>query len=65
MSLCRATNAKADKWREYVRKETPTLRDDFAKAALTGLLASSTSMGYDACVAAAYRIADMMLEARK
>lgn len=43
--------------------ERPTLRDQFAMAALTGLLASNTAARF--FVYEAYRIADDMLEARK
>ena len=44
-----------------------TLRDDFAKAALTGLFADTDNSGrqYSAMAADAYSIADLMLEARK
>ncbi len=44
-----------------------SLRDDFAKAALTGLFADTYNSGrqYSAMVNDAYSIADLMLEARK
>lgn len=44
-----------------------SLRDDFAKAALTGLFADTDNSGrqYSAMVDDAYSIADIMLEARK
>ncbi len=44
-----------------------SLRDDFAKAALTGLFADTDNSGrqYSAMVNDAYSIADLMLEARK
>lgn len=44
-----------------------TLRDDFAKAALTGLFADTDNSGrqYSAMANDAYSIADLMLEARK
>ena len=44
-----------------------SLRDDFAKAALTGLFADTDNSGrqYTAMVDDAYSIADLMLEARK
>jgi len=45
--------------------ETLTLRDQFAMAALTGLLASCKTDCIDTYVRDAYRMADAMLEARK
>jgi hypothetical protein len=48
--------------------EVPTLRDQFAMAALTSLLSSPSSIGEGTPALAAklaYRFADAMLEARK
>jgi len=45
--------------------EQPTLRDQFAMAALTGLLASCKTDCVDVYVKDAYQMADAMLEARK
>jgi hypothetical protein len=45
--------------------ETLTLRDQFAMAALTGLLASCKTDCVDVYVRDAYRMADSMLEARR
>lgn len=42
-----------------------TLRDQFAMAALTGLLSDPTSSGHDGCAKAAYLYADAMMKARK
>jgi hypothetical protein len=41
-----------------------TLRDQFAMAALTGLLSDPTSSGPEGCAKAAYLYADAMLEVR-
>jgi hypothetical protein len=41
-----------------------TLRDQFAMAAMTGLLADPTSSGPEGCATAAYKYADAMLESR-
>lgn len=59
----------------YQAIETPTLRDQFALAALTGLLGKMTSSRYHDILGGiqgglneakvAYRLADAMLEARK
>lgn len=48
---------------EYEKQERPTLRDKFAMAALTGLLAGGATgmVDYAGC---AYRHADAMLAAR-
>ena len=48
--------------REQLVRERRNLRDDFAMAALTGLLASG---GWQGQSAKAYQYADGMLEARK
>lgn len=48
-----------------VREPRATLRDQFAMAALTGLLSDPTSSGPKGCATAAYLYADAMLEARK
>jgi hypothetical protein len=45
--------------------ETLTLRDQFAMAALTGLLASCKSARANLYADDAYKMADAMLEARK
>ena len=45
--------------------EWPTLRDQFAMAALTGLLASCKTDCVDVYVRDAYRMADAMLEVRR
>jgi hypothetical protein len=45
--------------------EQPTLRDQFAIAALTGLLASCKTHRVDTYVRDAYQMADAMIEARK
>jgi|GEM_PF-3149693 hypothetical protein len=42
-----------------------TLRDQFAMAALAGLLSDPTSSGPKGCAKAAYEYADAILEARK
>lgn len=42
-----------------------TLRDQFAMAALTGLLSDPTSSGPKGCAEAAYSYADAMMERRK
>lgn len=47
-------------------QENPTLRDQFAMAALTGLLANPNDRApYDDVVAYAYNIADKMLVVRQ
>ena len=43
----------------------PSLRDQFAMAAMTGLLSDPTSSGPKGCATAAYLYADAMMEARK
>ena len=48
-----------------VREPRATLRDQFAMAALTGLLSDPTSSGPEGCATAAYLYADAMMEARK
>ena len=48
-----------------VREPRATLRDQFAMAALTGLLSDPTSSGPKGCATAAYLYADAMMEARK
>lgn len=48
-----------------VREQRLTLRDEFAMAALTGLLSDPTSSGPEGCATAAYLYADAMMEARK
>jgi hypothetical protein len=48
-----------------VREPRLTLRDQFAMAALTGLLSDPTSSGPEGCATAAYLYADAMMEARK
>ena len=45
--------------------DQPTLRDQFAMAALTGLLASCKTHRVDTYVRDSYQMADAMLEARK
>jgi len=45
--------------------ETVSMRDQFAMAALTGLLASCKTDCIDTYVRDAYQMADAMLEARK
>ena len=47
-----------------VREPRATLRDQFAMAAMTGLLSDPTSSGPKGCATAAYLYADAMLEAR-
>ena len=47
-----------------LRQRTETLRDRFAAAALTGLLAKGWTP-FDQVSVAAFQIADLMLEARK
>jgi hypothetical protein len=42
-----------------------TLRDQFAMAAMTGLLSDPSSSGPDGAAMVAYKYADAMLEARK
>jgi hypothetical protein len=52
----------------YAMPEAKTLRDEFAMAALTGLLANAVddgSMGAEDWASDAYLFADKMLEARK
>lgn len=50
----------------FLRHDVKTLRDEFAIAALTGILARSSRTQNDEAVAEdAYEIADAMLEARK
>ena len=53
--------------REVSESLRNSLRDDFAKAALTGLFADTDNSGrqYSTMVADAYSIADLMLETRK
>ena len=46
-------------------KEQPTLRDRFAMAALTGLIAAETWSGHRERAEEAYRVADLMLAVRK
>ena len=48
-----------------VREPRATLRDQFAMAALTGLLSDPTSSGPEGCATAAYLYADAMMERRK
>lgn len=48
-----------------VREPRATLRDQFAMAAMTGLLSDPTSSGPKGCATAAYLYADAMMEARK
>ena len=45
--------------------ETPTLRDQFAMAALTGLISRAPDFMFPDLSQKAYRFADAMLEARK
>ena len=45
--------------------ETPTLRDQFAMAALTGLISRASDFMFPDLSQKAYRFADAMLEARK
>ena len=45
--------------------EMATLRDQFAMAALTGLLADPQVQAHDSTATLTYKIADWMLEARK
>lgn len=45
--------------------EMPTLRDQFAMAALSGLLSDPSSSGPKGSAQAAYEYADAMIEARK
>ena len=47
-----------------VNEPRATLRDKFAMAAMTGLLADPTSSGPEGCATAAYKYADAMLEQR-
>ena len=47
-----------------VNEPRATLRDKFAMAAMTGLLADPTSSGPEGCATAAYLYADAMLEQR-
>lgn len=57
--------AHAQKHRDAVRAEMTTIRDDFAKAALTGLLADDGRGGaWEDYAKDAYKIADAMLAAR-
>ncbi len=60
--------ARVEAHREYIRAQSPTIRDEFAKAALTGLLAANSERGLTANTALmaerAYAIADAMLEER-
>ena len=48
-----------------VNEPRATLRDQFAMAAMTGLLSDPTSSGPKGCATAAYLYADAMMEARK
>jgi hypothetical protein len=48
-----------------VNQERATLRDQFAMAALTGLLSDPESSGPKGCADAAYSYADAMMEHRK
>jgi hypothetical protein len=48
-----------------VNQERATLRDQFAMAALAGLLSDPTSSGPKGCAKAAYEYVDAILEARK
>ena len=45
--------------------ETPTLRDQFAMAALTALISETEYHAWDKIPDTAYAFADLMLEARK
>ena len=45
--------------------ETPTLRDQFAMAALTALISETEYHAWDKIPSTAYAFADIMLEARK
>jgi len=42
-----------------------TMRDQFAMAALTGLLANPVCIGWSQCAEDCYQMADKMLEARE
>lgn len=50
---------------EAPQTEQKTLRDEFAMAALTGVLASESRDSRENFAAACYKMADAMLEARK
>jgi len=45
--------------------EQVTLRDQFAMAALTGLLANPVGIGWSQCAEDCYQMADKMLKARE
>ena len=47
-----------------IRERRPTLRDQFAMAALTGLLADPASSGPEGCARVAYAYADAILKER-
>jgi len=66
----RATIVNEDGYQRLVTtpismSETLTLRDQFAMAALTGMIADASGPDYRYIPQKAYQIADAMLEARK
>lgn len=46
------------------RRENPTLRDQFAMAALPALISAENNVGWSNCARSAYEMADMMMKAR-
>ena len=52
-------------WVPSPEYEVPSLRDQFAMAALTGMAASDTRDSPENFAKASYKLADAMMEARK
>ncbi len=59
------TPTAAEQAAKTTNDDLMTLRDEFARAALTGILAGWVSHGVKADTEMAYRYADAMMEARK
>jgi hypothetical protein len=55
----------SDRKNEHPVMTTMTLRDQFAMAALTGMIADPSGVDYRSVPRKAYEMADAMLEARK